>query len=456
MAGPERKTRADERQGEEDHRLPRGRSRARGARAARTPTRCTRSRSCRAAGRSATRMQLPTEDKYLPDPLARCSTSSPYCSAAAPPRSSSSTSPTTGAGNDIEKATAIARAMVTAVRHERQARRAEVRRATPARCSSAATWATSATTPRTIAGEIDDEVRGADRGRARRGVGGARRVPRRAGRPGPRLMDKETLARTRCSRSSPRTEAAGPRLLHRHRQAVSVRPSAGADPPSWARRVRVADCSNGRQRSPLQVPAREPDEAGGRSRPGCRHRPRSARVRHGRPASRRAALRRMPRGTTGDPVTADDERTRRGNGRRSCPPSSSAPAGWVGQTRGRAPPFDRRAEAPCASCCRGRRGPRPRRPAQHPRPGRPGLRGAFAGLRPDPAEVLTTIFDEGHDEMVLVRTSSSTRLCEHHLVPFHGRRTSATSRTTTARSPGCRSWPAWSTSTPAGRRCRSG
>lgn len=44
----------------------------------------------------------------------------------------------------------------------------------------------------------------------------------------------------------------------------------------------------------------------------------------------------------------------------------------------------------------------------------------FAGLRQQPADVLTTTFDIGHDEMVLVRDIEVFSTCEHHLVPFHG------------------------------------
>uniref|UniRef100_UPI00383A90F2 GTP cyclohydrolase I FolE n=1 Tax=Isoptericola aurantiacus TaxID=3377839 RepID=UPI00383A90F2 len=44
----------------------------------------------------------------------------------------------------------------------------------------------------------------------------------------------------------------------------------------------------------------------------------------------------------------------------------------------------------------------------------------FAGLRQEPAEVLTTTFDIGHEEMVLVKDIEVYSTCEHHLVPFHG------------------------------------
>ncbi len=44
----------------------------------------------------------------------------------------------------------------------------------------------------------------------------------------------------------------------------------------------------------------------------------------------------------------------------------------------------------------------------------------LAGLRQNPEEVLTTTFDLGHDEMVLVKDIEIVSLCEHHLLPFHG------------------------------------
>ena len=64
-------------------------------------------------------------------------------------------------------------------------------------------------------------------------------------------------------------------------------------------------------------------------------------------------------------------------------------------------------------------------------PDRPGLQDTparvarayaetFAGLGQDPAHVLATTFDEGHDELVLVKDIAMYSTCEHHLVPFHG------------------------------------
>ena len=43
-----------------------------------------------------------------------------------------------------------------------------------------------------------------------------------------------------------------------------------------------------------------------------------------------------------------------------------------------------------------------------------------SGMHKTPEEVLTTTFDIGHDEMVLVRDIELWSMCEHHLVPFTG------------------------------------
>lgn len=44
----------------------------------------------------------------------------------------------------------------------------------------------------------------------------------------------------------------------------------------------------------------------------------------------------------------------------------------------------------------------------------------YSGLHMQPEDVLTTTFDIGHDEMVLVKDIEVYSTCEHHLVPFHG------------------------------------
>ena len=44
----------------------------------------------------------------------------------------------------------------------------------------------------------------------------------------------------------------------------------------------------------------------------------------------------------------------------------------------------------------------------------------FAGMAQRPEDVLTTTFELGHDELILVRDIEVFSTCEHHLVPFHG------------------------------------
>ena len=45
----------------------------------------------------------------------------------------------------------------------------------------------------------------------------------------------------------------------------------------------------------------------------------------------------------------------------------------------------------------------------------------FSGLSQHPEDVLGTVFDADHDEMILVRDIEVYSTCEHHLVPFFGR-----------------------------------
>ena len=97
---------------------------------------------------------------------------------------------------------------------------------------------------------------------------------------------------------------------------------------------------------------------------------------------------------------------------------ASEPEGWAADI----PPFDHaRAEAAVRELLIAI-GENPDREGLRETPAR--VARAYAevtsGLRQNAEDVLTTTFDLGHDEMVLVRDIELWSMCEHHLVPFTG------------------------------------
>ena len=99
-------------------------------------------------------------------------------------------------------------------------------------------------------------------------------------------------------------------------------------------------------------------------------------------------------------------------------------------------------------------------------PDRDGLRGTpgrmarayreiFAGLHEDPADVLETVFDLGHDELIIVRDIPLYSMCEHHLLPFHGEAHVGYLPGEGGHVTGLSRSPASSRASPAGRRSRS-
>jgi GTP cyclohydrolase I len=96
------------------------------------------------------------------------------------------------------------------------------------------------------------------------------------------------------------------------------------------------------------------------------------------------------------------------------------PEGWV--VPARIPPFDfERAEHAVRELLIAI-GENPDRPGLAETPARVARAYAemFGGLRMRPEDVLSTTFDLGHDEMVLVKDIEVWSTCEHHLVPFTG------------------------------------
>ena len=185
--------------------------------------------------------------------------------------------PTTGAANDIEKASPDRARHGHRVRHERAARRPQVRHRRRRAVPRPGDVAQPRDYSEEIASAIDDEVRTlieAAHDEAWEILVQYRDVLDNLVL---QLMEHETLSRDQVLEIfAPVQQAAVPRLLHRLRQAAAVGPAAGADAQGdwrWpaARRHRAA---RGRQRPGLRDRRRAPANGGtgpvGGSAPRCR------------------------------------------------------------------------------------------------------------------------------------------------------------------------------------------
>ncbi len=306
----------------------------------RTPTRCTRSRSCRAAAPSATRWCCPTRTS-TPRPArdarpARLHARRPRRRGARLPRPHHRRVQRHREGHRRGPRDGHA------VRHDRAARRDPVRPGAAARSSWAATSATPRDYSEEVAAAIDEEVRALHRRRAPRGLRDPRRQPRRARR-ARRRAAREGDARQGAGRADLRAAQPSPGAARVDRLRRGVRRATAArSTPTRRSRLRRAP-PTGRPTAPrtgrATGTAASPHPSPTRPAP----RPEHPHDRHRQRRRRRAARRHLAgarRRHRGDPGVRP--RPRRGGGPRAAR--------------------------------RHRRGPRPRRAARHPGPGRPGVR----------------------------------------------------------------------------------
>ena len=308
--------------------------------------------------------------------------------------------PTTGASNDIEKATNVARAMVTQYgmteRLGRDQARLRRRRAVPGPRHR----------PRAglLRGRRRDRRRGGLQADQQRPPGGLRhphREPGRARRPGPGAVREGDPGPRRGGRGLPAAAAvAEAARLDRLGRPGAVGAAAGHPAAAGGERPRTA------QRSPT---GSTPPAGGAPSRPVARR---------CRPGTAGSCRRQLP--GPASPVRADCRRrarlpvTDRG-GRRPAVDVDRASAPPVGE-------FDHdRIVAAVREILIGI-GEDPDRDGLRDTPERVARAYAemFQGLRQNPEDVLATVFDLGHDEFVLVKDIEVWSCCEHHLVPFTG------------------------------------
>ena len=269
--------------------------------------------------------------------------------------------PTTGAGNDIEKATSMARAMVT--QYGMSAKLGAVKYGSAdAEPFLGRDMGSRPDYSEAVAADIDAEIRAlieAAHDEAWEILVEYRPVLDQLVL---ELMEKETLSKEDMARIC---------------APVVKRPS-------------LAPYNGFGKRTPSdQPPVLTPSERAAQNG-GAVQRPR---------AGHRPGRRRRSPGTAMSDGPADPAEPGRGEGRRG--------AGGRGGPR---------------TAARGGGGPRPARAAGHPGPGRPRLRRDLrAGSGRTRTTILSTTFDENHDELVLVKDIPMYSTCEHHLVPFHGR-----------------------------------
>ena len=297
--------------------------------------------------------------------------------------------PTTGAGNDIEKATSLARAMVT--QYGMTERLGAIK----------------------LGDSNSEPFLGRDIGPPAQLLRGRRRDRRRGDQEAPRDRPPGGLRH-------PRGEPRRPRR-------------------AGARAARQGDARQGAGRPDLRAAAPPPRAAGvDRLRPArARRRSRRSRSRRGsatgpRPTANGVAQ--EPEAEAGAVLTPPGP-----GGDVHGDPGVEAPGGSAPSRRRRPEPMTdpiRSTERPAADVppfdhARAEAAVRELLIAIGEDPDREGLRDTparvarayaelTAGLRMAPEDVLTTTFDLGHDEMVLVRDIELWSMCEHHLVPFTG------------------------------------
>lgn len=103
----------------------------------------------------------------------------------------------------------------------------------------------------------------------------------------------------------------------------------------------------------------------------------------------------------------------------SCSPDDEAPAGFTAANRNVDLPRIERAVREILAAV----GDDPDREGLRETPSRVARMYAemFAGLHADPRLHLKKVFTEKYDEVVLVKDISFNSMCEHHLLPFHGK-----------------------------------